>query len=251
MQLPNAVVIVTGAGSGIGRATAKALAEQRARVVAVDRDGESLAKLATEIECLTVEVDVTDPTHADRILAETVREHGRVDAVVANAGIGYVGDFAQMPVEMISSLLHVNLRAPMLLIRAVLPRLLDQGGGGAIVITTSIGGALPVPTEAAYGVSKTALESFAEALREEVRPAGITVSTIRPGVVETAFHDARNVPYDRSFPKPLPPERVAAVIAEVLQSGAVHRTVPPWLDVAVRVHRAAPRLYNALARRFS
>jgi short-subunit dehydrogenase len=174
-----------------------------------------------------------------------------VDAVVANAGIGYVGQFAEMPVDTISSLLHINLRAPMLLIRAVLPRLLEQGDGGAIVITTSIGGAIPVPTEAAYGVSKTALESFAEALREEVRPAGITVSTIRPGVVATAFHEKRNVPYDRSFPKPVPPERVATVIAEVLQSGAVHRTVPPWLDVAVRFHRTAPRLYNALARRFS
>jgi short-subunit dehydrogenase len=107
-----------------------------------------------------------------------------------------------------------------------------------------------VPTEAAYGVSKTALESFADALREELRPAGITVTTIRPGVVETAFHAARNEPYDRAFPRPVPPEKIAGVILEALQSGAEHRTVPRWLDIAVRAHHASPRLYNALARRF-
>jgi short-subunit dehydrogenase len=108
-----------------------------------------------------------------------------------------------------------------------------------------------VPTEAAYGVSKTALESFADALREEVRAAGITVSTIRPGVVATAFHAARNEPYDRRFPRPVPPEKIAGVIVDVLETGAEHRTVPRWLDIAVRAHRASPRLYGMLARRFS
>jgi short-subunit dehydrogenase len=251
VQLPNSVVIVTGAASGIGRATATALADRGARVVAVDRDGEALAKLAADIGCQIVEVDVTDPAHGERLVAETLRQHGRVDAVVANAGIGYVGQFAEMPVELISSLLHINLRAPMLLIRAALPQMLEQGDGGAIVITTSIGAAVPVPTEAAYGVSKTALESFATALRGEVRPAGIKVSTIQPGVVRTAFHEARNEPYERRFPRPMPPERVAAVILDVLQSGAERRTVPRWLEVAVRFNRTAPGLYSALARRFS
>jgi len=251
VQLRDAVVIVTGAASGIGRATATALADHSAAVVAVDRDGDALAKLAADIGCLSVEVDVTDPSHGDTVVAQTFARHGRIDAVVANAGIGYVGNFAEMPPELITTLLDTNLRAPMLLIRAALPRMLDQGRGGAIVITTSIGAGVPVPTEATYGVSKTALESFATALRGEVRSAGIKVSTIQPGVVHTAFHDARNEPYDRRFPRPIPPERVAAVILDVLASGAERRTVPRWLEVAVRFNRTAPGLFAKLSRRFS
>lgn len=250
MQLSGAVVIVTGAGSGIGRATALALADRGAHVMAVDRDADALTDLATRISGSTIEVDVADPAHADRVVEQTIATHGRLDAVVANAGIGYVGEFATMPVTEIAALLDINLRAPMLLARAALPRLLDQGSVGALVFTTSIAGTVPVPTESAYCLSKTALESFADSLREELRGTRIVVSTVRPGVVRTAFHTNRNEPYERRWPRPIPAEQVARAIVDVLDSGAERRTVPPWLDIASRARRSVPWLYRSLSRRF-
>jgi short-subunit dehydrogenase len=170
--------------------------------------------------------------------------------VVANAGVGYVGSFSDMPVEKIAGLLDTNLRAPMLLIHAALPSLRDPARPASIVITSSIGGALPVADEAAYGVSKTALESFADALREELLGTQIVVSTIRPGVVATAFHDARNEPYERAIPRPVRPERIAATVVDMMRNGTERRTVPRWLNIAVRARSTFPWLYRTLARRF-
>jgi short-subunit dehydrogenase len=248
VQLSGSVVVVTGAGHGIGRATALALAEQGARVVGVDRDGPALDELSHTTNLTPVEVDLTDPAHADQVVAVALAAHGRIDALIANAGIGYVGMFATMPVTDMSTLLDVNLRAPLLLTRAVLPSMLDQRRG-ALVFTTSIAGLLPVPTEAAYCASKAALESFADSVREEVRGAGIVVSTVRPGVVRTAFHEQRNEPYDRRWPRLVPPEQIARTIVKVLETGAERRTEPRWLGIPTYVRSAMPWLYRPLARR--
>lgn len=250
MEIAKAVVIVTGAGSGIGRATAFALADRGAQVVAVDRDAASLETITGRTGGISMQADVTEITHADQVVSATLAKFGRLDAVVANAGIGYVGAFADMPLQKIAALLDTNLRAPMLLIHAALPTLRAQARPASIVMTSSIGGALPVADEAAYGVSKTALESFADALREELLNTQIVVSTIRPGVVATAFHDTRNEPYNRAFPRPVQPERIAATIVDMMQRGIERRTVPRWLNVAVRARSSFPWLYRTLARRF-
>jgi len=244
------VIVITGAASGIGRATAVALHRKGGVVVGVDRDASALADLAGETGCLVIDVDIRDTGHGEHVVAETLAKHGRIDGVVANAGAGYVGAFAEMPVEVISSLLDLNLRGPMLLARAALPHMLRNGSPAALVLTTSIGGAVPVPREAAYGVSKTALESFADAVREELRGTNVAVSTVRPGVVKTAFHDNRNEPYDRSIPRPVAPEKVADVIVNLIETGRERQTVPGWLEVAPIARRRWPWLFRPLWRRF-
>jgi short-subunit dehydrogenase len=249
VNLSGAVVIVTGAGSGIGQATALALAARGAHVVAVDRDGEAIDKLSATTGGLAITVDIADPAHGDAVVAATLARFGRIDAVLANAGIGYVGDFATMPPELITTLVEVNFRGPMLLTRSALPSMVEQGSG-ALVYTTSIAGGVSVPTEAAYCLSKSALETFAGALREEVRPAGIVVSIIRPGVVKTAFHDHRNKPYSRKFPRPLPPEKIADAIIDVLENGKTRRTVPGWIELGVVAQRRMPRLFELMSRIF-
>jgi short-subunit dehydrogenase len=249
MRVAQAVIIVTGAGHGIGRATAVALAGRGAVVIGVDRDSAALADLESRCGAASMTLDVTDPTYAHQVVERTLGEHGRIDAVIAIAGLGYAGAFATMPESQIATLLDVNLRAPMLIARAALPPMLERGSG-SLVFMTSIAGTVPVPTEAAYCVSKTALESFADSLREEVRAAGITVSTVRPGVVRTAFLEQRNLPYQRRWPRPIPPERIAEAVVQVLASGAERRTEPPWLDLASRARRSFPWLYRALSRRF-
>jgi short-subunit dehydrogenase len=246
---PGAVVLVTGAGNGIGRATALELAARGVELVAVDRDEAALVTLVEEVGGLPVAVDVTDPGHAELVVARTLDTHGRIDAVVAVAGVGYAGEFAAMPAEEITRLLDVNLRAPMLLARAALPSMLERRSG-TVVLVTSIAGTVPVPTEAAYCASKAALESFADALREEVRGHGIVVSAVRPGVVHTAFLAQRGLPYDRRWPRPVPATQLARAIVEVIDSGAERRTEPRWLGLAAVARQRMPWLYRPLARRF-
>lgn len=249
MQLSGAVAVVTGAGRGIGAATTRLLTDRGVSVVAVGDVAEDLEKVAADTGAMTMVVDVRDPGHAVRVVEETLRRHGRLDIAVANAGIGHAGEFTEMTAERIDDLVAVNLRAPMLLAHAAIPvmRLQRQG---AVVFISSIAGGLLVPRESVYSSTKAAIEAFAEPLREELRGTGVTVSTVMPAVVATAFFDERGEPYGRRFPRPQPPERAAAAIVRAAEHGSQRLFVPRWIAVPLRIRGFAPRLYRALARRF-
>jgi short-subunit dehydrogenase len=171
------------------------------------------------------------------------------DVVVANAGLGYAGDLAAMPTDRLVDVLDINVRAPVLLTRAALPSML-QRGRGSVVLVTSIAGSLLVPRESVYSASKAALEALAIPLREELRGTGVCVSTIAPAVVATAFFDKRGEPYDRRWPRPLTPDRVATAIVDAIEHERPSVVVPPWLRLPMHIHRLTPGLYRALSRRF-
>jgi NAD(P)-dependent dehydrogenase (short-subunit alcohol dehydrogenase family) len=242
VELAGRVVLVTGASGGIGAAICAALTRRGAVVVAAGRDETALAAVAA---ASTVVADAADPAAAPALVATAVDRHGRLDAVVANAGIGWAGEFAGMDPARITELVDVNLRAPMLLARAALPVLRRPG---ALVFLTSIAGLVGVPGETVYSVTKAGLETFATLLREELD--GITVSTVAPGAVDTAFFTNRGVPYDRSFPRPIPPGQVAEAVVEAIATGRQRRVEPRWLAVPARLSATVPKTYRALARRF-
>ena len=247
--LAGAAAVVTGGGGGIGAATVRALRHAGATVVAVDTDEPALADLARETGAEPYVADVRDPAHADRLVRHVLETRGRLDIVVANAGIGHAGDFADMTPQRVSDLVAINVSAPMLLALAAVPAMRNQGRG-AIVFVSSIAGALLVPRESVYSATKAAVEAFAEPLREELRGAGISVSTVMPAVVATRFFATRGEDYDRRFPRPQPPERVAAAIVRAARDGSARVVVPPWFVLPLRLRSTAPRLYRALARRF-
>jgi NAD(P)-dependent dehydrogenase (short-subunit alcohol dehydrogenase family) len=266
MELAGAVVLVTGASRGIGRATAELLAARGAQVVAVARNGPAVAAVAAATGGLAVPADLRRADAADTVVGRAVERYGRLDAVVANAGIGYAGPVAGMTAERVAALVDVNLRAPLLLARAATAAFTAQAGTqagtvaggsagagrpGALVFVTSIAGAVGVPGESVYSATKAGVESFAALLREEVRDQGITVSTVVPGVVDTGFFTERGVPYDRRFPRPLPAERIARAVVRSLERGTPRRVVPRWLAVPAWLSAAVPRPYRALARRLS
>jgi short-subunit dehydrogenase len=255
MQLPGRVVIVTGASRGIGLATARLLAAHGAVVVSVGRDATALDRLTAEIGGSVVVTDLAEASSAETIVARTLARHGRIDGVVANAGIGYVGDVAEMPMDQLARLVDVNLRAPLLLARAAVASMLDAARGdpaygGALVFVSSIAGAVGVPGESVYSATKAGLDAFATVLREELRDDPISVSTVVPGVVATRLLEERRVPYDRRYPRPMPPERVARSVVHALETGADRLVVPRWLVVPSRLAATTPRLYRRLARRF-
>lgn len=255
MQLRGSIVIVTGASRGIGEATARLLAARGATVVAVGRDEVALRRLASEIGGTFVVADARDVSSAGATVAHAISECGRVDAVVANAGIGYVGDVAQMPAEEIARLVDVNVRGPLLLARAVVSSMRetsrpDDAGGRAVLFVSSIAGAVGVPGESVYSATKAAVDAFATLLREELRGDHISVSTVVPGVVATGFLEGRRIPYHRRYPRPMEPERVARTVVLALESGGPRYVVPRWLAIPARLAATAPRVYRLLARRF-
>lgn len=249
MRIAGSVVVVTGASSGIGAATAEAVAAAGGKPVLLGRDATRLDAVAERTGGTAVPGDLAGPDGVATAARGVEDAVGRVDVLVNNAGFGYAGDVAEMPPERIAELVEINLTVPAALTRALLPGMVRRGRGH-VVFVTSIAGATGVRGEAVYSAAKAGAAVFADALRQEVRRAGVGVSTVLPGIVDTPFFDRRGVPYNRSRPRPVPPQRVAAAIVSAVERGRAEVYVPAWLGLPVRVKGAAPALYRALAARF-
>jgi hypothetical protein len=161
VELAGRVVLVTGASRGHRRGHLRGADPARGGGGRRGTGPDALAEVAASS---TVVADAADPAAAPALVAAAVDRHGRLDAVVANAGLGWAGEFAAMDPARITELVDVNLRAPMLLARAALPVLRRPG---ALVFVTSIAGLVGVPGETVYSVTKAGLETFATLLREE------------------------------------------------------------------------------------
>jgi short-subunit dehydrogenase len=248
VRLTGALVLVTGASSGIGAAVTRRLARAGSHVVAAGRDADRLAGLAAETGARTLLADLTRP-HAGRDLAERVlAQHQRVDVLVNNAGIGWAGRLTDMPDLRADELLAVNLRAPIELTRALLPGMCRRGGH--LVFVGSIAGRLGVGREAVYAASKAGLDSFAQSLRLELAGRGVTVSVVVPWVVDTPFFIRRGRPYDRRRPRPIPPDRVAEALVDAIVRDRAEVYVPQWLRLPVALRGLLPATYRRLAVRF-
>ncbi|WP_182886978.1 SDR family NAD(P)-dependent oxidoreductase [Microbispora sp. H10885] len=180
--------LVTGAGSGIGRATAELYAARGVAVLAVDHDEYALKELAVLDGVLTLAGDVSreETNHAAVELA--VREFGRLDAVVLNAGIGGTRPWESPgAVEAAERIFAVNLRGPILGIRAAVPAL-RAAGGGAVVVTASVAGLRADPGNWAYNASKGALINLVRAAAIDHAPDGIRVNALAPGLTWTRIN---------------------------------------------------------------
>ncbi|MET7748366.1 SDR family NAD(P)-dependent oxidoreductase [Micromonospora sp. NPDC005367] len=248
MRLTGAVVLVTGASSGIGAAVVRRLAGAGSQVVAAGRDPDRLDRLAAETGATTLVTDLSRP-HAGRELAErALARYTRVDVLINNAGVGWAGPFNGMADSLADELLAVNLRAPMELTRALLPGMCHRGGH--LVFVGSIAGRLGVNGEAVYAATKAGLDAFAQSLRMELAGRQVAVSTVVPGVVDTPFFARRGQPYRRRRPRPLPPDRVAAALTDAIAHDRAEVYVPRWLRLPVAVRGLLPAVYRRLAARF-
>lgn len=241
MRLAGARVLVTGASSGIGAATALELSARGARLVLSGRDQEALADVAARTGGEVLPADLSDPS------ADLAVRAGRVDMLVACAGEGWSGPLARMSGGTAERMIAVNLTAHVQLTRLLLPGMLERGRGH-LVYVASIAGVVGVREEAVYAATKAGLLAFAESLRYEV--PGLGVTAVVPGVVDTPFFARRGRPYTRRRPAPVPPERVARAIAVAVERDRAEVYVPAWLRLPARLHGAAPGAFRVLARRF-
>jgi NAD(P)-dependent dehydrogenase (short-subunit alcohol dehydrogenase family) len=178
-------VLVTGCSSGIGRATAEVLARGGRTVYATARRVETIEDLASA-GCTLIRLDVCDEESMQAAVDTIAREHGAVGVLVNNAGYGQEGAVEDVPVDEVRRQFETNLFGLHRLTQMVLPGMREQGWG-RVVNVSSMGGRLTFPGGGVYHASKHALEALSDALRYEVRPFGVDVVVIEPGLVRTRF----------------------------------------------------------------
>lgn len=193
ISLAGQVAFVTGAGHGIGRASALALAEAGAFVLAADYFADGAEETQNLIRAAghagaAVTVDVTDWAALQAAVADVVAAHGRLDILHANAGVLMAGTALTQSMQEWDRTYEVNVRGTFLTVRATLPQLIKQGSG-TIVITASISGMIGEPNLVAYNSSKGALINLTRQLAVEYASHGIRVNCICPGWIETGFND--------------------------------------------------------------
>jgi NADP-dependent 3-hydroxy acid dehydrogenase YdfG len=198
-RLEGTVALVTGASSGIGEATARMLADEGAAVALVARRRDALERLAGEIgaqggRAVVVEADITDAAAAREAVERTVRELGRLDVLINNAGVMLLGPIVDAPVEEWERMVDINLRGLLHTTHAALPHLLraaDQEPRRVadIVNISSVAGRVARSGLGVYNLTKFGVVAFGESLRQEVTRRHVRVSTVEPGVVETELTD--------------------------------------------------------------
>ena len=182
MRLDGKVALVTGASRGIGAAVARRLAGEGVRLGLASRSGDDLG-LA---DAVARPCDVRDPAQVDALVAGTVERFGRLDVVVANAGVGAYGPFLELAPEHLEEMIDVNVKGTLYAVRAALPHLLESGEGDVVTLTSEAG-RRGLPLEAVYCASKFAQVGLTRALDHELRERGIRCTNVCPGGVATDF----------------------------------------------------------------
>jgi NADP-dependent 3-hydroxy acid dehydrogenase YdfG len=215
-DLTDQVAIVTGASRGIGRAIALLLALQGAKVVAVARSEEELDELTKKTKGMCIVADVADETDAQHVVDETLRQYGRLDIVICNAGVGSFNELEHFSAAEWDRIFDTNVKGTFLLCKAAVPHLKAQGRGHIVGIASDVA-KRTFPHGSAYGASKYAQDALLATIRKEVRPHGVKVSTIYPGLVDTYFNDTRPGSSDAEKTH-LRPADVAQAVRYVLEA---------------------------------
>ena len=228
-RLEGKIAVVTGAGKGIGRAAALALANEGAAVVVTSRTESDLQALATEIEALggralVVPADVSQTADVERLKSAAHAAFGQVDILVNNAGVGKNGTVATLTIDDFDWIMNTNFRSTFLCTKAFMPEMIERGGGN-IIFVGSVAGMMGLPNEPVYCASKHAQKGFAESIDYECRPFNVKVTYIAPGGVNTnyGFYNGTRTPGDPMLDGFLTSEDVADAVIFAATQGPKSR----------------------------
>jgi len=265
IDLEGKVAAITGAGSGIGRATAVLLARHGARIHAADIRAETAADVASEIEAgggsaVAHELDVSDPEAVEAFAAKLFEVEDAIDVLHNNAGIGHGANIEATTIDDWRRVIDVNLLGVAYGMQAFVPRMLRQGRPATIVNTASQAGLMPAAKMAPYCASKYGVVGMSEALNAELAHRGIHVSALCPGVIDTSIASTAIVRGDIERMRDqvtafyanrgVPPEEVADAVLRTIEKPALivpapRRQVLPFY----LLHRLSPRMVQPIARR--
>jgi NAD(P)-dependent dehydrogenase (short-subunit alcohol dehydrogenase family) len=211
------VALVTGAASGIGRATATRLAQEGAKVVVVDIDQEAGGAVATEINGVFARADVSDPTQIEAAVETALNEFGRLDIAHLNAGIGERDvDVTQLDRDAYTRAFGINVGGVVFGTGAAAKAMKD---GGAIVATASLAGLVPYPGDPIYGLTKHAVIGFVRSVADQLTDRKIRINAVCPGFVETPMLREMVPLFEQSGFPLLKPEDVADSVVQIVTSG--------------------------------
>lgn len=187
-ELNGKIAAVTGAASGIGLASTKAMIGAGARVVLVDRDQSALETVCAELgdAAIPLVIDLLEPKSCASMMPSILEKAGRLDIFHANAGTYIGGDLIEADTTKIDLMLNLNVNAVMKNVHDVLPHMIERGSGD-IVVTSSVAGHYPVPWEPVYSASKWAMHCFVQTVRRQVNTKGVRVGSVSPGPVVSAL----------------------------------------------------------------
>ncbi len=242
-HLLGAVAIVTGASSGIGKATALALARAGAHVALAARRAPLLQDVAREVEALgrealPIPTDVTVREQVHTLVEKTLERWGRVDILIANAGVYVRSPIRELDIADLEFSMAVNFYGSVYPVLAVLPHMLDQGQGH-IVLVTSMDAKKGLPPDAPYVAAKFALAGFGDVLRQELHNTGVGVTVVFPGRVDTPLIANLKVPW---ISAKISPEKVAKAIVKGIQRNKPEIIVPWQARLLLYAHVLSPRL---------
>lgn len=266
LPVRDAVAVVTGAASGIGRATALAVADRGGHLALTDRDGDGLERTAEAarragVRVTTHRMDVTDRPAVAALPGQVIAAHGRVSVLVNNAGVALGGTFAEASMDDIRWLLDINLDAVIAHTHAFLPAL-RQAPTGQVVLLSSLFGLVAPPGQVAYAAAKFAVRGFGEALRHELAGGSVGVTVVHPGGIATAIarrsrvaagadataERARSATFERRFLR-IAPEVAGARIVTAIERRRPRVLIGADARVGDLVQRLAPTRYWSLLAR--